>query len=104
MARDVDNIINSSSNPVVAFMIPTSAVTSELPIVSEQISSSQTDTNIVAFVNIQVGVHVPLVGSPHSPSHARPWLLECQYTFNIISMDLFSRNRIDDGRFDAKER
>jgi hypothetical protein len=42
--------------------------------------------------------------APDCASHARPWLLEGQNTFNIIPMNLLSRDWVDDRGFDTEER
>ena len=39
MARDVDNVVNTSSDPVVAIVVATSAVTSELQSQREQLDT-----------------------------------------------------------------
>lgn len=61
------------------------------------------ETYVVALVNVQVRVHIPLVSTPHGSSHARPRLLERQDTLDIIALELFTGDRIDDSRLNAKE-
>ena len=60
-------------------------------------------THIVSLVDIQVSVHISLVCAPDCAGHARPWLLESQNTFNIISMNLLSRDRVDNRWLDTEE-
>jgi len=61
------------------------------------------DTHIVALVDVQVGVHVPLVSPPDGPGHAGPRLLEGQNTLDIVTMQLLARDRVDDGGVDTEE-
>ena len=60
-------------------------------------------TYVVSLVNIQICVHIPLVCSPDCASHTGPWLLESQDTLNIVSMNLFTGNWIDDRRLDTEK-
>jgi len=87
MARYVDDIIDTSTNPVVTLVITTSSVTRE----------------VVALVHIQVGIHVTLVCSPDSACHTRPRLLNGKNTFDIIAVELFTGYRVDDGELDTEE-
>ena len=41
--------------------------------------------------------------APNRPSHAWPRLLESKYTLDIVPMNFFSGDRIDDSGLDAKE-
>lgn len=104
MPRDIHHIVNASSDPVVAFMVSTSPVTGELGLVSHRSLGLACDTHIVAFIDVHVSVHVPLVGAPYSTSHAWPWLLDCKNALDIVPVHFFARHRVDDGRFDTKER
>jgi hypothetical protein len=61
-------------------------------------------TYIVALVNVQISVHVPLVCAPDGSRHARPRLLESQHALDIVAVDLLARDRVDDCRLDAEER
>ena len=58
---------------------------------------------VVAFVNIEVGVHIPLMRPPDSTSHAWPRLLEGKYAFNIVAMNLLAGHGIDNSRLDTEE-
>lgn len=60
-------------------------------------------TYINSLVNIQIRVHVSLMGAPNCACHRWPWLLESQNTFNVIPMNLFARNRIDNRRLDTEK-
>ena len=62
-----------------------------------------TATYVVSLVHVQVCIHVSLVCAPDCAGHTGPWLLECQNTLNVVSVDLFTGNRVYDGRLDAKE-
>ena len=61
-------------------------------------------THVVALVHVQVRIHVALVGSPDRTGHARPRLLDRQYAFDVVPLDLLARDRVNDGGFDAEER
>lgn len=58
---------------------------------------------VVALVNVQVGIHVALVGAPHGTGHARPGLLEGKHTLHIVASNLLTRDRVNDGGFNTKE-
>jgi hypothetical protein len=58
---------------------------------------------VVSLVDVQICLSVSFVVTPNSSSHARPWLLECKNTFDIISMNLLPGNGIDDCGLDAEE-
>jgi len=106
VAAYVDNIVNTAADPVKAVVITACTVTSELHHVRQSIlarPSAIWNTYVVTLVHIQVCLHVSLVGSPDSPGHARPRLLESQDTLDVITMDLFSRDRVNNCRLDAKE-
>jgi hypothetical protein len=60
-------------------------------------------TYIIALVNVQVCIHISLVGTPDRASHAGPCLLERKHAFDIISVNLVSRNWVDDRRFDTEK-
>lgn len=61
-------------------------------------------TYVVTLVDIQIGVHVALVSTPHGAGHAGPGLLEGQNTLNVIATDLLTRDGVNDGGFNTKER
>lgn len=58
---------------------------------------------VVTWVHVQVCVHVPLVRAVYCPCHTWPCLLESQDTLNIVSVNLLTRNGVDDCRLDSKE-
>lgn len=60
-------------------------------------------TYVVSLVNIQIRIHVSLVRTPNGPSHARPWLLECKDTFDVVSVNFFAGHGVDDCGLDAEE-
>ena len=64
----------------------------------------ETETYVVTLVDVQVGVHVALVSTPHGASHERPRLFEGKNALDVIAGDLFARDRINDGGFDTEER
>lgn len=43
------------------------------------------------------------MGAPNGSSHARPWLFDRQNALDIITMNLLTRDWVDNGRLDAKE-
>ena len=103
MARHVHHIVYSSSDPVIPFMVSPSSIASELSTISSRSCDTPWQTYIVALVNVQICVHVSLVGAPYRPRHTWPWLLECQYTLDVVPTHLLTRYRINDGRFDAEK-
>jgi hypothetical protein len=58
---------------------------------------------VVTLVHVQVGVHVTLVGTPHSTGHAGPRLLEGQDTLDIVAKNLLAGDGVDNGRLDTEE-
>ena len=60
-------------------------------------------TNVVSLVHIQICVHVSLVSTPDCASHTWPWLLECQNTLDIVSVNFFAGDRVDDRRLNSEE-
>lgn len=44
------------------------------------------------------------MGTVHGTGHAGPWLLEGEHAVDIVAMNLFAGDRVDDGGLDAKER
>jgi len=70
MTRNVDDIVNTSPDPVVALVITSSTVTRK----------------VVSLVHIEVGVHVTLVCAPDCACHTRPWLLDGENTLDIVSV------------------
>lgn len=62
------------------------------------------NTYVEALVNVEVGVHVALVSAVDAAGHARPGLLEGQNTLDVVSVQLFARDGVDDGGLNAEER
>jgi hypothetical protein len=88
VSRDVDHVVDTTANPVVSVVVTASAISSE----------------VVTLIDVEVSLLIPVVGSPDSTSHARPGLLEGQNTLDIVTVNLFARNRVDEGRLDTEER
>lgn len=87
VSRNVDDVINTSANPVVTLVVTSCTVSGE----------------VVALVHVQVCVHVTLVCSPDSAGHAGPWLLESKHALYVVAVLLLARDRVDDGGLDAEE-
>ena len=105
MSRDVDDIIDTATDPVVPIVISASPVASELQLnVSTLMYHDCKETHVIAFVHIKIGVHVALVGTPDSACHAWPGLLDSQNPLYVVAMDFFTRHWVDDRGLNAKER
>lgn len=52
---------------------------------------------------MQVGIQVSLVAAVDSTSNAGPCLLEGEHTLDVVSVKLFSRDRVNDGRLNTEE-
>jgi len=70
MTRNVDDIVDTSPDPVVALVVTSSTVTRE----------------VVPLVHVEVGVHVALVCTPDGTCHTGPWLLDGENTLNIVAV------------------
>src|SRR2546423_1279779 len=106
MAGHINDIIHTTSNPVIALMISSGSITSELRVGQQNFGyllPRCSSTYVVALVHVQVGVHIPLMCAPHSSCHTRPWLLERQNALDVVAFDLFAGDRVNDCRFDTKE-
>ena len=103
VTANVDDVVNTASDPVVAFVVTSGSVTCELLGISKRHLRNAASTHVVSLVDIEVSIHISLVCSPDCSSHARPWLLECQDSFDIVSVNFFARNRVNNRRLDAKE-
>lgn len=103
MTGNVDHIINASADPVVALVVAACAISGELPMSAQPLSPYYHNAHVVALVHIQVRVHVSLVCSPNSASHARPWLLKGKNTLDIVAVNLLARDGVDDCRFNTEE-
>ena len=102
--RDVNNIVYTASDPVVAFMIPASAVASELQHVSRIKRIKDGLNYVVALVHIEISIHITFMGTPDGSSHARPGLLNSQNPLYVVTMYFFSGDRINNRGLNAKER
>jgi hypothetical protein len=87
MTGNVDNVVDTATDPVVPFVVTSSTVTSE----------------VVSLVDIQVCVHISLVCAPDGASHARPCLLEGQNTLDVVAVELLAGDGVDDCGFDTEE-
>lgn len=109
VARHVHNVVDTATDPVVAVVIATSAISGELEGVSRaqwrssSNNNNNTTTYVVTLVDVQVGVHIALVGTPDGASHAGPGLLEGQYTLDVVATDLLTGDGVDDGGLDTEE-
>jgi hypothetical protein len=110
MAGNVDNVINTATDPVISVMVAASAVTGKLGSQGQLVTHQWrwngvflVESYVVTLVDIEVGVQVTLMGPPDSTGDARPGLLYGQNTLHIISSDLLARHRVDDSRFDTEE-
>lgn len=101
---NIDHVVDTSTDPVVSFVVTASSITSELqkPLVCELALRFEI-THVVALVHIQVCIHVSLVSTPDGTSHAGPWLFDSQDTLDIVSGNLCARYGIDNSGLDAKE-
>ena len=105
MTRDVDNVVDPTSDPVVPFTITSGSVTSELwRSASLQPKGDRGLNYVISWVQIKVCIHVSLMCTPDCARHTGPRLLERQNPLNIVSVNLFARDRIDNRRLDTKER
>ena len=84
---NVDNVIDTAADPVVALVVTSSTVTSE----------------VVSLVDVQVCIHISLVCTPDGTSHAGPCLLEGQNALDVVAVELLAGNRVDDCGLDAEE-
>jgi len=87
VAGDVDDVVDTAPDPVVALGVTRGAVAGE----------------VVALVDVEVGVHVALVGAPDGAAHGGPGLLESEDAFDVVAVDFFAGDGVDDGGLDAEE-
>lgn len=64
---------------------------------------TQSKTYVIALVDVQISVHVALVGAVDSTSHAGPRLLKRKHTFNIVAVNLFAGDGVDDDGLNTKK-
>ena len=102
--RDVNNIVHAAPDPVVAFMIPASAVASELQLVSRITKMESGLAYVVALVHIEIGIHITFMSTPDGSGHARPGFLNSQNPLYVVAMYFFSGDRINNRGLNAKER
>jgi hypothetical protein len=84
---NVDNIVNTATNPVVTLMITSGTIPSE----------------VISVIDIEIGVEEALVGSPNGTGHRWPWLLDGKNTLDVVALDLLSGDRINDSWRDTEE-
>ena len=60
-------------------------------------------TYVVAGVDVEISVHVTLVGAVDGAGHAGPGLLKGQDALDVVAVNLLARDGVDDGRLDTKE-
>ena len=87
VSRNVNNVINTATDPVVSIIVTGSTITSE----------------VVPLVDIQVCLHVALVGTPDGTGHARPGLPKGKHTLDLVAGNLLARDRVDDSRVNTEE-
>ena len=87
VATNVDNVVDTAADPVEALVVAGSTVARE----------------VVALVDVEVGIHVALVGTPDGASHAGPSLLEGQDTLDVVAVNLLAGNRVDKRGLDTEE-
>lgn len=87
VTADVDDIVDTSTDPVESLVVSGSTVTGE----------------VVALVHAEVGLLVSLVGAPDSSGHAGPGLLEAEDTLAVVSCNLLTADGVDESGLDAKE-
>jgi hypothetical protein len=63
----IDNIINTTTNPVVALVVTGCTISSE----------------VVSGVDIEIDIHESLVRTPYRSCHRWPWSFEYQYTYEV---------------------
>src|ERR1700733_499505 len=99
MARDVDDVVDTTADPVEALVISSCTITREL-----QISRVlELETYIVSRIGFQVDIHETIVRAPDGTCDTRPRLFDTKDTFDIIAVQFFARRRIHDCRFNSEE-
>lgn len=61
------------------------------------------ESYVVALVDIEISIHISLVRAPHSAGHAWERLLDGENAFNIIALEFFARDGVDNGGLDTEE-
>jgi hypothetical protein len=84
---NVDNVVNTSADPVVSLVVTGSSVSRE----------------VVSLVDVQVGVHVALVSTPDGTGHRGPGLAESQNSLDVVSDELLTRDGVDNAGVDSEE-
>ena len=88
VARDVENIINSAGDPVIAIRITSAAIAGE----------------IIAFKIREIGFHKPVVIAVNSAHLTGPTVFDTQHTFGLGTGQLCPCRRIEDHRLHAEKR
>lgn len=65
--------------------------------------SSKGQSYVVTLVDIQICLHVALVGTPDGTGHARPGLPKGKHTLDLVAGNLLARDRVDDSRVNTEE-
>ncbi len=86
--RDVDHVIDTTGNPVIAVFVTATTVTGK----------------VVTFVVREIGLLKPLMVTPNSPHLTGPAVFDAQNTFDAIARDFRTRSRFQHHRFNTKER
>ena len=61
------------------------------------------DTHVVTLVNVEVGIHITLVRPPDGTGHARPGLLECQNTLDVVAGNLLAGDGVNNSGLNTEE-
>ncbi|KAH3658854.1 hypothetical protein OGATHE_006580 [Ogataea polymorpha] len=88
VARNIHNVVDSSSDPIVAIVVSSSTVSRE----------------VEPRVRLQIGFHVPVVVFVDGSCERRPAGSDGKHSLDIISFQNFSGNRVDDDGVHAEER
>ena len=105
MPGHIHHIVHTASDPVVSLVITPCAITRELLTLAHTITRlvRWPGTYIIPLVHAEVSVHIPLVCAPDGASHAGPRLLEGKHALDVVAVDFFAGDRVDEGGLDAKE-
>lgn len=87
MTGDVDDVVNTTLNPDVAVLVPSSTVAGE----------------VESWVRAHVCLEVTLVVAPDGTSDRRPRVSESQDTFNTVALELLAGRSVENDSFDAEE-
>lgn len=105
VAGDVHNVVDTATDPVISVVVTTGTISSELLWSASGVSHRMgSEAYVVTLVYVQIGVHVPFVGTPDSAGHTGPGFLESQNTLDIVTLNLFTGDRVNDSGLNAEER